>query len=314
MGKGLESTLAVLNGLIGNYLSRTGNGLATPLALIRGGVPIALDRESLAAAYPAASARVVVLIHGLMTHEGIWQLPDGNDYGSLLERELGWSAAYVRYNTGLAIAENGAQFSKMLEQLLAAYPIAIEELALVGYSMGGLVVRSACHAAAALGHTWISRVRRIIYVGTPHLGAPGERLGKLTSEVLQAIPNAYTRLIADIANLRSDGIQDLAHATLRHEDRAIERSPWDLRDARHPVPLLAGIEHHLIAGSLFTDPRLAFLFGDSVVRVASATYTGLALELLPADRVHMLPGLSHVALAHDPAVYAKIKATLEQPT
>jgi pimeloyl-ACP methyl ester carboxylesterase len=314
MGKGLETTLAVLNGLVGNYLSRTGNGLATPLALVRGGVPIALDRESLAAAYPAASPRVVVLIHGLMTHEGIWQLPDGHDYGSLLERELGWSAAYVRYNTGLAIADNGAQLSKLLEQLLAAYPIAIEELALVGYSMGGLVVRSACHAAAALEHTWLSRVRRIIYVGTPHLGAPGERLGKLTSDVLQAIPNAYTRLIADIANLRSDGIQDLAHATLRHEDRAIERSPWDLRDARHPVPLLPGIEHHLIAGSFFTDPRLAFLFGDSVVRVASATYTGLALELLPPNRVHMLPGLSHVALAHNPAVYAKIKTTLEQPT
>jgi hypothetical protein len=157
-------------------------------------------------------------------------------------------------------------------------------------------------------------VRRILYVGTPHFGAPGERLGKLTSEVLRAIPNHYTRLIADIANLRSDGIQDLAHATLREEDRAIARSAWDLRDARHPVPLLPNIEHHLIAGTLFEDTRLAFLFGDSVVPVASATYRGLALELLPPERVHVLPGLSHIALAHHPAVYQTIKATLEKPT
>jgi pimeloyl-ACP methyl ester carboxylesterase len=314
MGKGLETTLAVLNGLVGNYLSRTGNGLATEMSLYRGDRPLPAERATLAAAYPHATSRLVVFVHGLMNTESIWRLPDGTDYGSQLERDLGWTPAYVRYNTGVAIAENGARLSALLEQVIEAYPVAVDELLLIGFSMGGLVIRAACHAAETHKHTWRARVRRILYVGTPHLGAPGERLGKLTSEVLRAIPNQYTRLIADIANLRSDGIQDLAHAALRDEDRAIARSPWDLRDARHPVPLLPDIEHHLIAGSVFIDPRLTFLFGDTVVPVASATYKGHALELLPPERVHVLPGLGHLALAHSPAVYERIKATLEQPT
>jgi pimeloyl-ACP methyl ester carboxylesterase len=201
--------------------------------------------------------------------------------------------------------------SSLLEALTLNYPVALEELLLVGFSMGGLVIRSACHAAAIAGHSWVSRVRRIVYVGTPHLGAPGERLGALTSNVLASIPNAYTRLISEVVDLRSDGIQDLAHARLRHEDREIVRSHWDLRDARHPVPLLPNIEHHLIAASLFVDPRLAFLFGDSVVPVASATYKGQALDILPPERVHVLSGLSHLALAHSPLVYEHIKRILE---
>lgn len=314
MGKGLETTLAILNGLVGNYLSRTGNGLATEMSLYHSDLPLPAERPALTAAYPHATPRLAVFLHGLMNTESIWRMPDGTDYGSLLERDLGWTPTYVRYNTGVAIADNGARLSTLLQHLIDAYPVAVQELLLIGFSMGGLVIRSACHAAETLHHSWRSQVRRILYVGTPHLGAPGERLGKLTTEVLRAIPNAYTRLIADIANLRSDGIQDLAHAPLRDEDRAITRSPWDLRDARNPLPLLPDIEHHLIAGSVFADPRLTFLFGDSIVPVASATYKGVARELLPPERVHLLPGLSHIALAHSPAVYERIKTTLEQPT
>lgn len=311
MGKSLETTLAVLNGLVGNYLARTQNGLATPMGLYHREQPLAVEREALRAAHPEARPRLVVLVHGLMNTEHIWQMPDGSDYGSLLERELGFTACYVRYNTGRAIADNGASLSALLEALTQAYPVALEELLLIGFSMGGLVIRSACHNAVDQAHTWLPRVRRILYVGTPHLGAPGERLGKLTSNVLSSIPNAYTQLIAEIANLRSDGIQDLAHAALREEDRSLVRNPWDLRDARHPVPLLPEIQHHVIAGSLFVDPRLAFLFGDSVVPIASATYKGQAQEILPPERVHVLPGLSHIGLAHAPAVYQQIKTILE---
>ena len=311
MGKSLETTLAVLNGLVGNYLARTKNGLATEMGLFHHDRPLVLERDALRIAHPEARPRLVVFVHGLMNTESVWRMPDGTDYGSLLERESDWTACYVRYNSGVAIADNGARLSALLQALVSAYPAPLEELLLVGFSMGGLVIRAACHASAVAGHSWRARVRRIVYVGTPHLGAPGERLGKLTSSVLASIPNAYTRLIAEIANLRSDGIQDLAHAALRHEDREVPRSLWDLRDARHPVPLLPDIEHHLIAGSLFVDPRLALLFGDSVVHMASATNKGQALELLPPERVHMLPGLGHIALAHHPAVYKTIKAILE---
>jgi triacylglycerol lipase len=315
MGRRVEQTLAVLNGLIGDYLARTQNGLATDMTVRRAGALVPLTRSALAAAFPNAPSRIVVLVHGLMVTEDVWRLPDGTDYGSLLEHDLGFGALYVRYNSGRSLADNGAQLSQLLEQLLKSYPGNLEELLLVGYSMGGLLIRSACHVAREVvpASAWLTRVRRIVYVGTPHLGAPAERVGKLTASVLHWIPNAYTRLIGDIGDLRSAGIKDIGHADLRAEDQALVRSPWALRAAEHPVPLLPEIAHYLIAGSMFADPRLALLFGDSLVPVISATFGASALEgLIPADRVKVLPKLNHIALAHHPEVYAALRSICEE--
>ena len=301
MGQGLEQTLAVLNGLVGDYLSRTRNGLATDMAFYHAGRALPLTREALSAAFPAASPRVVVLLHGLMCTESSWKMADGTDYGARLERDLGFQALYVRYNTGLPIADNGAQLSALLQALLEQYPVQVDELLLLGYSMGGLVLRSACHVASLAATPWLAHVRRSVYVGTPHLGAPAERAGKLVSGVLQWIRDPYTKLIADIADLRSAGLQDLGHADLRHEDRALLRSPFSLRDARHPVPLLPQIAHYLIAGTLFDEALLGHAFGDALVPVSSATHRA---EPIPPEHVHVLPGLGHLTLAHHPDVYA----------
>jgi pimeloyl-ACP methyl ester carboxylesterase len=317
MGERVEQTLAVLNGLVGDYLARAGNGLATDMAFYRDGCALAPTRTALARAYPDAKARVVVLLHGLMCTESIWRMPDGSDYGSLLEHEHAVSALYVRYNSGLAIADNGARLAALLDALLAAYPVAIEELLLVGYSMGGLVVRSACHVASTGEHrsAWLERVRRIFYIGTPHLGAPAERVGKVVTEILQRIRDPYTQLFADLSNLRSAGMKDLGHADLRHEDRI--DTPRSIRDARHPVPLLPGIDHYLIAGSMFADPRLALAFGDALVPVSSATFDETRAELataLPDTHVKIIPDAHHIALAHSRAVYAALRQLLEDPT
>lgn len=321
MGDRVEQTLAVLNGLVGDYLARAGNGLATDMAFYRDGRALPTTRAAFARAYPDAKARVVVLIHGLMCTERIWRMPDGSDYGSLLEHERDVSALYVRYNSGLAIAENGERLAALLEALLSAYPVAIEELLLVGYSMGGLVVRSACHIACdhEQRSAWLERVRRIFYIGTPHLGAPAERVGKVVTQILQRIRDPYTQLFAELGNLRSAGMKDLGHADLRREDRidSLARSARSIRDARHPVPLLPGIDHYLIAGSMFADARLALAFGDTLVPVASATFDETRAELasaLPDTHVKIIPDVHHIALAHSPAVYAALRQLLEDPT
>jgi hypothetical protein len=90
----------------------------------------------------------------------------------------------------------------------------------------------------------------------------------------------------------------------------------ELSDARHPLPLLTSMKHHLIAGSLALDPRLSVLFGDSIVPVASASYAEnertiaahVANERLPQKQVKVLPGPSHIALARHSDVYEQIKA------
>lgn len=120
MGK-LDEALALLNGLAGDYLHRTSNGLATTMTLAHAGLPFALDAATIAKTHPSPTGRVVVLVHGLMSTEAIWRMPDGSDYGSRLRDDFGYTPFYARYNSGLAIADNGAAFAKLLETLVAAY-------------------------------------------------------------------------------------------------------------------------------------------------------------------------------------------------
>lgn len=312
MGKKLEFAIAILNGAVGDHLARTGNGLATEMRCIAGGRELPIERDALARAHPEATPRVVVLVHGLMCTEDVWTHAAGGDYGSMLARDHGFTPFYLRYNSGLPIAENGAALAALLERLVAEYPVPIEEIVPVGYSMGGLVVRSACHVASvANAGSWLPLVRRALYVGTPHLGAPMERVGRFVSRVLRAIDDPYTRLIADLGDLRSDGLKDLGDADLRHEDRARRLPRIGLRDPRHPVPLLPQIQHYLVAGSLSTDARLASLFGDSVVPLGSATdgsCVDAATFALPPSHVKIVGGASHVTIAHDARVYEHLRA------
>ena len=319
MGKKLEFAVGILNGAIGDYLQRTGNGLATSMALVHDGEPIATLKESLAAAYPDAKSKVVVLVHGLMCTETAFDLEGGGDYGTLLAKDIDVTPLYVRYNSGLPIADNGAYFSGLLDDLVSKFPVPVEDILLLGYSMGGLVVLSACHVAAKKKSKWLPLVRRVIYVGTPHRGAPLERGGRVMSKILTAIPDPYTRLIAEIADLRSDGLQDLGDAELRHEDRARRAKTFKLTDAEHPVPLLESMKHYLVAGGVSNEPIIHKLFGDSIVPLASATNAPSEKAdpianhpILPADHIKFVPGTSHVDLARSLAVYDHVRAFAEK--
>jgi pimeloyl-ACP methyl ester carboxylesterase len=312
MGKRIEFALGILNGAVGDHLARTQNGLAIELCLVHGGEPLAPTAAALAAAYPHATGKLVLFAHGLMCNESIWTLEDGSDYGSRLRDALGFTPLYLRYNSGLAIADNGAALAHLLEQVVAHWPVPVEELVLVGYSMGGLVVRSACHTAALSGGAWLQKVQRALYVGTPHQGAPMERGGRVLTRLLRRIPDPITRLVGEIADLRSDGVKDLGDADLRHEDRARREVRLSLRDPRHPVPLLPGIEHFLLAGAVSPSPWLQALLGDTVVPVASATFREPAEPLFKPEHVKVLPGLTHVALAHHPAVYTQLHEWLSE--
>ncbi len=302
MGKKLEFAVAVLNGAVGDYLARTNNGLALPMELVQGGRAVSVA----AAAGAAPSGRLAVFVHGLMSDESIWSLADGTTYGSRLATDVGHTPVYVRHNSGRAIAENGESLSALLTELVAAWPVPVTELLPIAHSQGGLVVRSACHVAAESGAPWLPLVRQAVYVATPHLGAPAERAGRILNRVLHKVPEPTTRLIAQIADLRSDGIKDLGDADLRAADRARRGLQLGLRDPRHPVPLLPTIRHHLVAGALSADPWIAALFGDSIVPVESATGGG-RLSDAPLEDVRIFHGRTHVGLAHDPEVYSQIR-------
>ncbi|MCP3143691.1 esterase/lipase family protein [Pyxidicoccus xibeiensis] len=315
----VEFAIGVLNGVVGDYLHRQDNGLATPMELIHDGRPLRLDRESLQRAYPHSRGRLTLWVHGLAVTEAVWAFPGEPSvtYGALLERDLGFTPLYLRYNTGLHISDNGESLARLLEELVAAFPVPVEELVLMGYSMGGLVVRSACHVAAEAGHTWLSRVRRAFYIGVPHLGSPLERVGNAVSWVLRKVPNAYTQLIADVVDLRSNGVKDLGMARLLRRDWDGAAVDVPIQSRCHPVPLLPGISHHLLVGALAARERhlLSVLFGDGVVPLASASGRAGHVDhdlRVPPENVRVLTGIHHVALAHDAQCYAGLRAWFEE--
>ena len=180
-----NAIVAVLNGVLGDYLAASFNPLATPMAFRRDGRPLALETSALAAALPEAGARVLVLLHGLCTNDRQWSR-DGHDHGAALARDLGFSPVYLHYNSGLHISINGRLLADRLELLLSQWPRPVERFALLGHSMGGLLARSALHYGTQADHRWPEKTTDMVFLGTPHHGAPLERAGHWIDIVLGA--------------------------------------------------------------------------------------------------------------------------------
>lgn len=171
-----ESMLAALNGVVGDYLARTNNPLAIPMSLRRNGRRLVIEKPRLQAAIRNPSGKVVLLAHGLC-HNDLQLRGNGRDLGAALARNFGYSPLYLHYNTGLHISENGQALAMLLETLIEQWPVPVEEFAIIGHSMGGLVARSAHYYGTAMGHRWPAHLRRMVFLGTPHHGSPLERLG-----------------------------------------------------------------------------------------------------------------------------------------
>ncbi|MSQ83583.1 MAG: hypothetical protein EXR77_11955 [Myxococcales bacterium] len=279
-----DQTVGVLTGAVGDYLARSGNALAMPMTLAQDGEPLEATPEALRAAYAQPASRLVLLVHGLMATElafAFGQVQSHTDYGTQLEAR-GWSALRVRYNSGLAVAPNALELAQLLEQVVQAWPVQVTEIALIGHSMGGLVVRGACAVATETKLTWPTLVRHVACLGTPHCGAPLERGGRWAVEVLQQLPDPVANLLGQWAQARSEGIQQLAAAATTF---------W-LADARHL----------LLASSLAGETPLAPLVGDGMVSLTSALAQGEGLPEAPNVDRKVLQGLHHATLAFAPQV------------
>ncbi|UZW58976.1 esterase/lipase family protein [Lysobacter enzymogenes] len=319
-----DAAISALNGVLGDHLDETGNPLAIGMRLCSGGRPLPSGRKALGAALPQAGGKLVVFVHGLCMNDRQWRW-NGHDYGAELARDAGWTPVYLRYNSGRHISFNGRDFSARLDRLLRDWPVPVERLAIVCHSMGGLVARSACHAAVQARHGWIDRLDSLVFLGTPHQGAPLERAGSWFDTVIQLSP--YTAPFARLGKIRSAGIQDLRHGNLldsdwrAHADR--KRAGADARaDTRTPVPLPKGVRSYAIAVS--TDARRARdegdqrrddpPSGDGLVPVASALgqHRNPAFDLrIPASRQWLGYGLHHLDLLGDAQVYAQLRRWLK---
>ena len=255
-----EAFVAVLNGVFGDHLAASGNPLAIPMSLRIGG-------RSYAQALQAPTGRLLVLVHGLAMNDLQWAR-QGHDHGQALARDLGFTPVYLHYNSGRHVSQNGREFAALLEQLVADWPVPVQELVIVAHSMGGLVTRSACHLGA--GQAWMQRLSKIVFLGTPHHGAPLERGGRLVDVLLGISP--YIAPFARLGKARSAGITDLRYGNLQDADWQHRDRHAQTRDDRVPTPLPVGVPVYLVAatqaeraGSLHDA-----VVGDGLVPLASA--------------------------------------------
>ena len=292
-----------INGVYGDHLVSTGNLLAIEMGLRYAGLPI--DPGQPEAALDAAAdvnpkGKILLFVHGLCLNEGHWTR-DGQNRGEVLARELGYTPLYLRYNSGLPIAENGRILAGILENLLDNWPHPGLELVIVGHSMGGLVARSACHHGSQAGHDWLQNLRKMIFIGTPHHGAPLERGGNRLDYVMDLSP--YAAPFTRIGKKRSAGITDLGYGCITDT-------------AKEFVPLPIDVECYAMAATLVKkrNPIGERLIGDGLVPLDSALgrHKDSARTLaIPENRQWIGYDTGHIELLGRPEVYAQLSDWLE---
>ena len=298
--------VAAITGLRGDALEAEGSPLAQPMAVRVAGEPVPPEPAAIAEAFPDGSPRIVVFLHGLMETEFSWGT--GETYGTRLERELGYTPVTVRYNSGLRISRNGRCLSELMDELVTAWPVEVERIALVGHSMGGLVARSACHCALEDEAGWVRMVRHSVSLGSPHMGAPLEQAVHVLSAGLARLPE--TRPFSNFLRRRSGGIRDLRQGSLVDDDWR-DCDPDALRAAAcAEVPLLEGATHCFVSATITRSDRhpLGRLLGDTLVLVPSATGRSRTRRIPFEDEYGMhVGGASHFALLNHPAVYERLR-------
>ncbi|TXT33277.1 MAG: PGAP1-like protein [Comamonadaceae bacterium] len=299
------AVMAALNGVMGDRLLASGNPLATPMSLRFQGQVLT------AAAMPVASqvtGKVLLVMHGLCMNDLQWTAQSAGtpvNHASALAQALGYTPVYVRYNSGRHVSENGAELAQQLEAVLRHWPVPVQDISVLAHSMGGLVMRSAVYCATQAGMPWLSQLKHIVFLGTPHHGAPLERAGNWVDVILGSTP--YSRPFTKLGQLRSSGVTDLRYGLVLDSDwqghDRFRRQP----DRRTPLPLPAGVACFSVAATL-AGKRSAIadrLLGDGLVPLHSALgQHDEARRCLnfPADHQHIAYRTGHLQLLSDPAI------------
>ena len=289
---------AVTNGLWGDDLGSYEQHLAIRMKLHHPQPTTwspATDTES---SSPAPTGRIVILVHGLFETEDIWQQtpPQRGMVDRLFDEPL-VTPLSIRYNSGLPIAENGAQLARLIETFTSAWPVPLESIALVGHSLGGLVIRSACSSAQLENYAWLKTVTDVVTLGTPHQGSPIEKFVNAATWGLGFAQT--TQPLAAFLRSRSAGIKGTRFGdTGRHEQANPGPNP-DAHGSAEGQDLPTGIMQHFIAGSITSNPAhpIGKLLGDLVVRPGSAA----GMTLSPTTST-TFGNLTHQQLATDPPV------------
>lgn len=308
--------LSILNGFLGDQLPDEAPTLEIAMAVRRERTDVPLTAKGLREAFPDAGRRVAVFVHGLCENEESWYVRAERHHGvpamclaDRLGRDHGLTGVHLRYNTGRHISDNGRDLDRLLETLLDAWPEPVEQLVLVGHSMGGLVIRSAEHAAAESGRGWRDQLTHVICLGTPHRGAPLEKAVHVGSWLLARVPES--RPFAGFLDRRSAGIKDLRFGYLREEDWAAGDAHALWQDGSEDVPFTDGVTYHVVCATLGEEGSLVgSALGDLLVRLPSSSGRVRRGRPIHFHGVDHLPKADHFDLLNHAEVHDKVSAAL----
>ena len=279
---------SALNGLIGDRLLEERPRLAITMGVRVAARDVPIDTTSLAVAFSEPSDQLVVFLHGLCETEAYWnknRAELGTTYGEALAMR-GWTPVFLRSNSGLSLRASGVELSALLQRLVEEWPVEVSRIALVGHSLGGLVIRAGGAVAVEAERPWTELVSDVITLGTPHLGAPiAQGIGH-GSRVLAGLPE--TAAFGRILDWRSVGVHDLVVGLAQD------------------VPALPRARYRLVAATLTRSPRhpVGHFVGDLLVRVPSAFGRDRhGVELFPGADVLHLGNTDHFGLLNHPDVH-----------
>ncbi len=292
-----DAVVAALNGVVGDVLAERNSTLAIATEFRREGKPIPPLPERV-------SGRVLVLVHGSSASDLGWSRK-GHHHGEALEKELGFTWVALRYNSGKHVSTNGHEFADALQKLIDAWPVPVTELVIVAHSMGGLVSRAACLSAEARSLSWRTKLKSFVTLGTPHEGAPMERMGNLVNTLLGI--SRYSAPLEQLAHIRSAGVTDLRFGLTKDEEwKGVDRFANE-SDPRTHIELPANVTCFAIAATTSKELTPSSV-GDGLVPIDSALGRHAKPELtLTFANQRVFTGLSHLDLLNDPQVYGQLR-------
>ncbi|KAA1421127.1 alpha/beta fold hydrolase [Nocardioides humilatus] len=286
---------SAVNGLIGDELLRDRPQLAIPMAVRVDGHDVALNPVDLCSAFPGATDKLVFFLHGLCENESYFNYfreRTGTTYGEALAAR-GWTPVFLRANTGLPIRHNGVMLAGLIRDAVEAWPVEVERIALVGHSMGGLIMRAATNILESDGPSWTDQVTDVITLCSPHRGAPIAWGIGHGSKFLGLLPE--TSAFGKILDRRSEGVRDLVDGYV------------------DDIPPLKQARYRLVAATLTKSARhpVGNYVGDYLVRPRSAVGRDRrGAELFPDAEVLHVGNTDHFGVLNHPKVLAALERWL----
>lgn len=310
----------LVNGILGNKFTEGNKLFQIEMSFRENKSDISVRGLDLKNRLKGESKTILIFIHGLIMDEVFWMAPFAGElgFGAKLDKELHDLPLYIRYNTGKHISENGKDLTNLLQELVDVYEDEIEHIVLITHSMGGLVARSAGYYAMKQNHNWIKKLSTVFLLGVPNDGSFLERIGHTATKILKGIPNISTKIIGEVADMRSDGIKDLRWGFLVDEDWQSTKNDAILNVQRTNVPPLPFVKYYIIAGTLFEpieseNSLISMYFGDGLVGRKSArgdVFHNSMDESNEFLEFQTFNGIGHLELIKSDQVYEFIKKVL----